>query len=418
MDRPLRFFDVTMLVISLVIGMGIFRAPATVAQRSGSVEVFALAWIIGCLVAICGALAFAEAGRRMPTTGAYYRIFATAYHPSVAFAVNVIILVSNAASSAGVAIIGSEYISHWLPTYPPNAIAAAMIVALFGLNLLGLRTSATVQNALMTIKLVALAVIVSALVLAPGAHGNSTIINHQAGFWESLGMAMIPVAFTFGGYQSTINFGGESVQGTRGLPRAIIVGVLIIGVVYLLTNAAYIHVLGFSTLSQSTNIAAITADRLFGSAGANIVSIIIVVSVFGYVNVSMLANPRVILAMSMDGVLPRSLSVSAGGVQWLSLLLFTLLSILCVFVGETFEKILNYTIFVDAIGLALGALAIYRLRGAQLPRMVHLAVAVFVCSCLYTGLNIALFDVQAAVLGTVLFGGVLAIGAVAVTFRR
>ena len=111
----LGMFDVIMLVISLVIGMGIFRAPATVALRAGDESLFYLAWITGGVFALAGALTFAEVGRRMPVTGAYYRVFAHAYHPVVAFAVNSIILTSNAASAAGIGIIGSEYIAGWLP---------------------------------------------------------------------------------------------------------------------------------------------------------------------------------------------------------------------------------------------------------------------------------------------------------------
>jgi APA family basic amino acid/polyamine antiporter len=410
----LRFFDVVMLVISLVIGMGIFRAPATVAERAGTPEVFYLAWIIGGCVAVCGALVFAEAGRRMPATGAYYRIFATAYHPLVAFAVNIIILVSNAASAAGVAIIGAEYVAHWLPSVHTSITATVMISALYGLNLLGLRTSATVQNVLMGIKLAMLGCIIAALILVDPPSGGTVMgaSTHAGGFWRSLGLALIPVSFTFGGYQSTINFGGEVKDGSRWLPRAIILGVIIITAIYLLANAAYVHVLGFDTLARSSSIAAMVVDRLFGPAGSDILSAVLVVSVFGYVNVAMLSNPRVMHAMSEDGVLPARLSArtTASGVQQGSLLAFTLLSVFCVYVGESFEVILNYTIFIDAIGLAFGAASIYRLGGGQIRAATHIAAAVFVGSCVYTAVNIALFDTKAAAAGVALFAAIVLIG--------
>lgn len=409
----LRFFDVVMLVISLVIGMGIFRAPATVALRSGSESVFYLAWIIGGIVALCGALVFAEAGRRMPVTGAYYRIFASAYHPVIAFAVNVIILVSNAASAAGVAIIGAEYVRHWVPSVHTSVTATTMIVLLYGLNMLGLRTSATVQNVLMGIKLVMLACIIAALVLVEPAPTTSVVsLNHTKGFWESLGLALIPVSFTFGGYQSTINFGGEIIDSKRRMPLAILVGVMIITTIYLLANAAYVHVLGFDTLANSSSIAAMVVDRLFGSAGSDILTAVLVISVFGYVNVAMLSNPRVMNAMSEDGVLPAQLAArtASTGVQHGSLAAFALLSVLCVYVGESFEVILNYTIFIDAIGLAFGAASIYWLGGEQIGFRTHIAAGVFIASCVYTSVNIALFDVNAALLGVALFAGITALG--------
>src|SRR5688500_7462422 len=111
-ERPkLRLFDFTMIVISLVIGMGIFRTPVNVAKEAPSTLIFFGAWLAGGLVALCGALTYAEIGSRLPVTGGYYKIFSYAYHPSIAFGVNCLILVSNAASLAGVALIGGEYIT-------------------------------------------------------------------------------------------------------------------------------------------------------------------------------------------------------------------------------------------------------------------------------------------------------------------
>src|SRR3954469_12434499 len=107
----LNLFDLTMIVVSLVIGMGIFRTPVNVARQAGSADMFFLAWIVGGLIALCGALTYAEIGSRLPVTGGYYKIFSYCYHPSIAFAINCIILVSNAASLAAVALVGGEYIT-------------------------------------------------------------------------------------------------------------------------------------------------------------------------------------------------------------------------------------------------------------------------------------------------------------------
>src|ERR1700750_1866714 len=117
--KQLNLFDLSMIVVSLVIGMGIFRTPVTAAARSGTPTIFFLAWLIGGLVALCGALTYAEIGSRYPVTGGYYKIFSYGYHPSIAFAVNCIILVSNAGSTALVAVIGAEYIGHFFFDGPP-----------------------------------------------------------------------------------------------------------------------------------------------------------------------------------------------------------------------------------------------------------------------------------------------------------
>ena len=138
-------FDCTMIVVSLVIGMGIFRTPANVAKHVPDSFTFFFTWIAGGLVALCGALTYAEIGSRLPVTGGYYKVFSYGYHASVAFAINCIILISNAASLAGVTLIGSEYISSVL--FPSIGDARALqvreiavsifsIVLFYGVNLL------------------------------------------------------------------------------------------------------------------------------------------------------------------------------------------------------------------------------------------------------------------------------------------
>ena len=409
--NKLRFFDITMMVISLVIGMGIFRAPATVALRAGNETLFYAAWILGGIIAMCGALGFAAIGRRMPVSGAYYRIFAQAFHPSIAFAINILILVSNAASSAGVAIIGAEYISAYFPGVHTSILASIMIIALFGVNLLGLRTSANVQNILIGIKVIMLLCVISAIGIVPEMQSTAPLIHNQ-GLMESFGLALIAVSFTYGGYQQTINFGGDIVDKGNTLPKAIILGVIIIISLYLCANAAYVHVIGFSQLAQAKSIAAIVVQSLFGNAGSLLLSAVLVISVFGYINVSMLSNPRVLQAMSEDGVLPKTWAKSKAekGVHVFALIIFTLLSIICVFAGKSFETILNYTIFLDSIGLAVGISTLYRLKGEKISPLIHAATGFFIMSCLYTSCNIFIFDTQAGLYGSALFAAIFICG--------
>src|SRR6188768_4571341 len=110
-SNKLNLFSLTMIVIGLVIGLGIFRTSSDAAKAALTPNVFFFAWVAGGIIALCGALTYAEIGSRLPVTGGYYKIFAECYHPSIAFAINCIILVSNAASLAGVALVGGEYIT-------------------------------------------------------------------------------------------------------------------------------------------------------------------------------------------------------------------------------------------------------------------------------------------------------------------
>ena len=140
--NKLGLFDLTMIVVGLVIGMGIFRTSADAANASITPFVFFIAWFAGGFVALCGALTYAEIGSRFPATGGYYKVFAECYHPSIAFAINCIILISNAASMSAVALVGSEYISQVIfKTTPDNTtrafIAMIPIAVFYCVNLLG-----------------------------------------------------------------------------------------------------------------------------------------------------------------------------------------------------------------------------------------------------------------------------------------
>ena len=166
--QGINFFSLTMIVVSLVIGMGIFKTPATIAAKSGTPLIFFSAWFIGGVIALFGALTYAEIGQRLPVMGGYYKVFAHCYHPGVGFTINVLILISNAASLAVVALIGADYVSDLLFGQPSgtlfNIIVASVSVGLFYIvNLLGLKTSSRTQNILTVVKISLIVLLISSL---------------------------------------------------------------------------------------------------------------------------------------------------------------------------------------------------------------------------------------------------------------
>ena len=227
-SNKLNLFSLTMIVIGLVIGLGIFRTSSDAAKAALTPNVFFLAWVAGGLIALCGALTYAEIGSRLPVTGGYYKIFAECYHPSIAFAINCIILISNAASLSGVALIGSEYISQIIFTEEPSSfvkalIAMSAIILFYGVNLMGLKMSSRTQNVLMIIKIGLVVLLISSLFF-PANYASQTIkaiIPDPSwnDYIKSFGIALIAVSFTYGGYQQTINFGEEIENTRRTIPR-------------------------------------------------------------------------------------------------------------------------------------------------------------------------------------------------------
>lgn len=371
----LNIFDFTMIVVSLVIGMGIFRTPANVAAAVPTPFVFFTVWLAGGLVALCGALTYAEIGSRFPVTGAYYKIFSYCYHPSIAFAINCIILVSNAASLAGVALIGAEYITKVIAPGTINAQAIQISIAIFsiaifyGVNLLGLKMSAQAQNVLTIIKISMILLLITPLFFATssmpsipqGLHAVSPAFTE---YIKAFGIGLVAVSFTYGGYQQTINFGADVENPRKNIPRGIFIGIFVIISLYLVINYAYLNVIGFENLKGAKNIAAIMASHVFGDAAGRILSVLLFLSVLAYVNVLLMSNPRVMFAMSEDKVLPKIFGKKneRTNVLTASLSVFAAICILIVFWAKEFDEILSFTIFLDCIGMATSAATIFILR--------------------------------------------------------
>ena len=434
-------FDLTMLVISFVIGMGIFRTPANVAAVSPTAFVFFMSWVAGGLVALCGALTYAEIGSRLPVTGGYYKVISYAYHPSVAFAINCIILVSNAASSAAVALVGSEYITGVIlpasndPAYlkiAANAehvriiqisIAIISIVIFYGINMMGLRLSARTQTVLTIIKVSLILLLITPLFFASGDSSTTSVVTvHNQTLIEyvkAFGIGLVAVSFTCGGYQQTINLGADVNKPNRNIPRGIFMGIFIIVALYLLINYAYVKVIGFETLKTSKNIAAIMASKVLGVNAERILSVLLFLGVLAYINGQLLSNPRVMYAMSDDKLLPRFLQNknSKGALTW-AVTFFAALAILVVFWAKEFDAILSFTIFLDSFGMALSAGSIFILRkrtanldgtGIYQMKLYPLLPVIFIASYIFVAISIAADSYQTALTGVAVFAAFLII---------
>ena len=365
----LKRFDLTMIVVSLVIGVGIFRTPAMVASSAGKEWVFYAAWITGGGISICGALTFAEIGARLPAAGAYYRIFSSAYHPAYAFMLNWSQVIINAGSSAGVAIIGAEYITPVLfpdvtdPIPVIRTIALAIILLLFGINLLGIKMGARTQNILSLLKIVMILTFCMAIF---GSHAEPVSVHVPANwnFMHAFGIALISIFFTYGGYQQTVNFGADVIAPNKNIPRAIFTGVGIVIALYLFINFTYVQVLGFDKMQSSPLIARELAIALFGTVGGTIISVVLFTSVLGFLNTSVMSNPRVYYAMAEEKVLPPAfMQVNPRTqVQQFGLTFFVTVMAASVYLLGSFEDIVNYVLFIDSISLASAAGALFVLR--------------------------------------------------------
>lgn len=363
-------------MVSLVIGMGIFKNPAIVAANSGSSNIFFGAWIAGGVIALCGALTYAEIGLRLPAIGGYYKIFAQCYHPAVGFTVNTIILISNAASLAVVALIGAEYMGDLVLGEGKSggvvfntSVAIVSVAAFFVVNLAGLKTSSRTQNVLIIIKVALVVILIASMfkgiMVEPRRYSEGVSIKQLTGGngLELFIVCLIPVCFAYGGYQQTINFGGE-VKNTRIIPKGIIIGIIIVVVLYLLLNLAYTQVIGYDKMKGAEAIGALLCEAWFGKIGGQVFDVLMVLSVLAYVNILLMSNPRVMFAMSQDKVFPKLFSYRHPKTEALvpGLALFSIITIIITFFGKGVDNILSFTMFLDSIGMSTSAAALFVLR--------------------------------------------------------
>ncbi|MFN0204008.1 MAG: APC family permease [Bacteroidia bacterium] len=369
----LRTWDLTMIVVNLVIGVGIFRSPQLVAKDAQTPLIFFLAWVMGGVVSFCGALTFAEIGARYPAAGGFYKLFSHCYHPAFAFMMNWVLVINNAAACAGVAIMGAEYISPIiLPQSYQNQTGITMIVLgiigiLYLINLLGIRTSATTQNILSLFKIGMILLFCLAIFLPKTESSAQTITYQSLGLFEGVqafGVALIAIFFSYGGYQQTINFGQDIQNPMKNIPKAVFMGVGMVVFLYLTLNFAYYHVLGFEGIKNSKLLAAEIGNALFGEYGGRLASVLLFLSVIGFLNATILSNPRMYYAMAEDKMLPELFKKinPRTQVQEFALTFFVALSLAAYFFAQTFDNILRYVMFIDTLSLATAAFALFILR--------------------------------------------------------
>lgn len=418
-NTKLRLFDLVIIVISLVIGMGIFKTPAGIAAKSGIPEVFYSAWAAGGIMALLGALIFAEIGQRLPVVGAYYKIFSFAYHPSVGFTINILILISNAASLGVVALIGAEYASDLLFGKQIGdifniSISIIAVAMFFMVNLLGLKTSSRTQNVLMVLKVALVLILISAVFtgihIEPHGYTNDPVRVYDGNNALLLFViSMVAVSFTYGGYQQTINFGGE-VNKEGSLQKGIFIGIFIIITLYMLVNYAYVQVIGFEKMKNATSIGALLFEAWFGKIGGKVFDFAMFISVLAYVNILLMSNPRVMYAMSLDHVLPKIFSYQHPKTQALvpGLIAFSGVTILITFFGKGVDNILGFSIFLDSLGFITAAAALLILRKRKfneqlvkggLKKYISVLSVIFILTYIVVAAAVVIDNWKAAMIG-------------------
>src|SRR3954470_13878015 len=363
--RRLGLFSGTMAVVGGIIGGGIFRTPATVAERLRSPGWVLLAWVIGGIVALIGAFCFGELGQRRPRAGGGYVYLRETFGPLPAFLYGwTLVLVIATGAIAAVAVTFADYTLALLglPHTYSVPLAVAAIVFHTSINYIGVRPAAITQNIFTLLKLAALAVLIGAGLLL-GLPSPPLAASSPPPHFAALGTALVPVLFTYGGWQQTNFIAEEIVEPERNLPRALVLGVAIVVLVYLSANYVYLHVLGVEALGHSTAPAADAMRALLGPVGGQVIAAGIALSTFGFLNLVILVTPRVLQAMAADGVFFRRFAVLHPVYQTPTAAIVALgaFAVLLTLTG-TFGQLVDYVTFGDWIFFGLTVAGLLRDR--------------------------------------------------------
>jgi basic amino acid/polyamine antiporter, APA family len=366
--RKLTAFDATMIVMGGIIGSGIFVNPAEVARRVSSPAMSTLAWTIGGVIALVGGFVYAELAARRPQVGGQYAYLRDAFHPMVAFLYGwTLLLVVQTGGMAASALVFGRYARELTGIAAPEWLwASSTLMMLTLINCVGVKAGSNVQSFFMIVKLLVIATVIGAgLFLFKGVAPATTATSTGS----SLGLvtALVPIMFTYGGWQTASFVSGEMKDPQRDLARGLIFGVIGVVTVYLLVNTSFLAALGFNGLAGSKAPASDVMRTVFGDRGARFIAAGVALSTVGFLSQSMLTAPRVYFAMARDGLFFRKIGElgEKSRVPVAAIVLQGITASVIAILGR-FEQVLNYVVSIDVLffGLTGASLLIFRRREA------------------------------------------------------
>jgi APA family basic amino acid/polyamine antiporter len=375
--RTLGTFDAAMIVTGAIIGAGIFMNPAESAKHLQTPAQLLFVWGLGGFTALLGATCFAELGAMFARSGGQYVYLEKAFSRWLGFLFGwTVFSTIQTGALAAVSYTCARFIGYFLPLsdLETSLLAAGLILILSLVNYFGIRPGSIVQNVFNSLKILALLALIGIGLVwykAPAAFSLGPVFPGGLS-WRMLslmGLALMPALFSYGGWQNLNFVGGEVKNPSRTIPLAILSGVVLVVVIYMLSNFVYVRALPLDTMAGSTKLASDAVEAMTGPWGAKFIALAVVVSTFGFLSVAVLTGPRVYAAMAQEGAFlaaagrlhPRFQTPTlAIGLQavWSCGLLFT----------KSYGQLLEFVTFGDWIFYGLTAMALIALR-RKFPEM-------------------------------------------------
>ncbi|MFN2571750.1 MAG: APC family permease [Gemmatimonadales bacterium] len=369
--KSLRTFDGLAMVVGIMIGSGIFRTPGLVARQLGRPWLTFVAWLLGGVLAFFGALCFAELATRHPKAGGKYVYAREAFGPRIGFIVGWVEgLAMYPAAIAALGVVTGEFagrLAGW-PESVSRWAGVAAVVLFVAINMTGVTSGRWVQNISTSAKVLALAGIVVIAFAAghgEGWHGALLGAPRGAALFGALAIAFQSVIWSYYGYGDAAKIAEEVVDPGRTLPRIFLFGIAVATALYLLLNAAFLHMLPFNRIATSVLVAGDVATAIFGPHGGLVITILALLVVLASLNGNVFVTPRVIFGLSREGLGPRWLAgVNAGGTPWVAMLAVGAVAVVLAATGS-FNLLLSVAIALVLLLDSITVAALFPLRARQ-----------------------------------------------------
>jgi len=379
LKRELSRFDMTMIAIGSTIGSGIFLTPALIAHALPSPGWIVGIWLVGGVMALTGALTFAELGGMMPGAGGVYVYLNEAYGPLAGFLYGwAYFLVCNTGGIAALSLAFATYLGHFV-ALSPNGIRTAAIAGLLvvtALNIRGVKIAGIFSDIFTILKLAGIAF----LIVAGIGWGTNRTFDfsapldlHGSTLGAALAAAMVGALWSYGGWQHASYAAGEARDPRRTIPFAMVTGAIVVVIVYVLANLSYMLMLPVDAIGDSARLASDAMQKVMGPAGAGVIAAAIFVSTFGTTGIYTLTAPRIYFAMARDGLFFRRVAAVHPRYRTpaLAIMVQTAWAVILILFWGTFESLISYVVFTDWIFFALAAAGVFILRrkrpGAERP---------------------------------------------------
>jgi len=369
LDKKLTLYGLTMIAVGSCIGAGIFVTPYEIVRAVPHQGLVLLVWTLGGLIALTGALTFAELGGLFPQSGGVYVFLKESYGDFAGFLYGwVILLVINTGALAALSIAFAEYMTYFYPLTENGKIflGIAIIAGLTLLNVFGVNISQLFANTFTGLKLLAmLAIVIAGLVFYDDSNVQLQLLDPDTpdNLIAALLVGLIGVLWSFGGWHHASYLAGETIDAPRNVPRAMILGALIVTATYVLINLAYMLLLPLSEIANTTRVAG-DAIATIVPFGGKLVAVAIAISIFGTIGIYTMSAPRIYFAMAAHGIFFKFLTYVHPKYHTpaAAMLLQAAWAIVLLLFWGKFEDLITYVTFMDILFMTLAGASVFIFR--------------------------------------------------------